>query len=397
MAARTVLIAGAGIAGPTLAYWLEHAGMAPTVLEQAPDLRLSGQNVDVRGAGRVVAERMGIEEAVRAAGTGERGLAFVDATGAVRAEFPVNGSDGPTADLEILRGDLAQLLYDHTRDRVPYRFGDRIRAIDDDRDRVRVGFEQGPEEEFDLVVAADGLPSRTREIVLPGQADLRHLGLCMAYFTIPHDDTDTDWWRWYAAGGGRTIHLRPDRHGTTRALLSFLSRSDAPARMSPDAQRELLRVEFATAGWQAQRVLDGLAQASDLYFEAISQVRAPSYAHGRVALLGDAAWCASPISGMGTSLALLGAYVLAAELARHDDHRDAFAAYESAMRPYVRRAQRLPPGTPRLAHPRSRRGVRVFDTATRLAASPFATWAAGRISALTTHTDDVPDDLAFGT
>jgi 2-polyprenyl-6-methoxyphenol hydroxylase-like FAD-dependent oxidoreductase len=218
----------------------------------------------------------------------------------------------------------------------------------------------------------------------------------MAYFTIPRDDTDTDWWRWYAAGEGRTVHLRPDRHGTTRALLSFLSRSDAPARMSPDAQRELLRVEFATAGWQAQRVLDGLAQASDLYFEAISQVRAPSYAHGRVALLGDAAWCASPISGMGTTLALLGAYVLAAELARHDDHRDAFAAYESAMRPYVRKAQRLPPGTPRLAHPRSRRGVRVFDAATRLAASPLATWAAERISVLTTRADDVPDDLAFG-
>ena len=140
---------------------------------------------------------------------------------------------------------------------MPYRFGDHVVALDDDGRRVRVGVEHGPEEEFDLVVAADGVRSGTREIAMPGGRDVRFLGLCMAYFTIPRDDTDTDWWRWYAAGGGRTITLRPDRHGTTRALLSFLSPSSAPARLSPAAQRELLRAEFTGAGWQADRVLDG--------------------------------------------------------------------------------------------------------------------------------------------
>ena len=128
-------------------------------------------------------------------------------------------------------------------------------------------------------------------------------------------------------------------------MLSFLSLSPAAARLSPDAQRELLRAEFGGAGWEAERVLDGMDRAADFYFEAISQVRPSCYANGRVGLVGDAAWCASPISGMGTTLALLGAYVLAGELARCDDHRAAFTAYESFMRPHVRKAQRLPPGT----------------------------------------------------
>lgn len=397
MAPHTVLIAGAGIAGPTLAYWLDRHGMEPTVVERAPELRPGGQNVDVRGAGRTVAERTGIEEAVRAAGTGEQGLAFVDADGVVRAEFPVGprGQDGGfTAELEILRGDLAQILYDHTRGRVPYRFGDRITALDDDGRRVRVGFEHGPDEEFDLVVAADGLRSGTREIALPGVADIRFLGLCIAYFTVPRQNTDTDWWRWYAAGNGRTVTLRPDRHGTTRAMLSFLSLSAAPARLSPSAQKELLRAEFAGAGWQAERVLDGMDRASDFYFEAVSQVRAPSFARGRVGLVGDAAYCASPISGMGTTLGLVGAYVLAGELARRDDHRAAFAAYESVMRPVVRKAQKLPPGTPRVANPRSRTGVRLLNAAARLAATP----AVGRVGGLLTPSSaravDLPDYAA---
>jgi len=400
MACRTVLIAGAGIAGPVLAYGLDRCGMEPTVMERAAEPRRGGQNVDVRGPGRVVAARCGIEEAVRGAGTGERGLAFVDATGAVQAEFPATtgdeaaeGGDGPTAELEILRGDLAQILYERTRRRVPYRFGNRITALEDDGRRVRVGFEHDREEEFDLVIAADGLNSSTREIAFPGQVDVRYLGLCLAYFAIAREDTDTDWWRWYAAGAGRTISLRPDRHGTMRASLSFLSLSSAPARMGPAAQRELLCAEFAGAGWEAERVLHGMGRAPDFYFEAISQVRARSFANGRVGLVGDAAWCASPISGMGTTLALLGGFVLAGELARRDDHREAFAAYESIMRPYVRNAQKLPPGAPRLAHPRSRGGVRLFNTAARLAATPLAARVAGSLSSRTTGLGDVPDYL----
>jgi len=393
---KTVLIAGASVAGPTLAHWLERFGMEPTVVERAPELRVGGQNVDVRGAGRIVAARTGVEEAVRAAGTGERGLAFVDARGAVQAQFPAasraeagHAGDGPTAELEILRGDLAQILHDHTRGRVQYRFGDRITRLDDDGRRVRVGFERGHEEEFDLVIAADGLHSGTRAITLPQRRDVRFLGLCLAYFTIPREESDDDWWRWYAAGGGRTVTLRPDRHGTTRAMLSFLSLSPAAELRPQQLPLGVGAQPGRGAGWEAERVLDGMDRAADFYFEAISQVRPPCYANGRVALVGDAAWCASPISGMGTTLALLGAYVLAGELARCDDHRAAFAAYESFMRPHVRKAQRLPPGTPRIANPRSDTGVRLLNTSAR-----WASRVAGRLPAVGTRAVDVPEYAA---
>ena len=167
-------------------------------------------------------------------------------------------------------------------------------------------------------------------------------------------------------------------------------------RTSPAAQQKLLRSEFTGAGWQADRVLDGLGSAPDFYFEAISQVRSPTFASGRVGLLGDAAWCASPISGRGTTLALLGAYVLAGELARRDDHREAFAAYEAVMRPHVRKAQKLPPGTPRIAHPRSRWGVRLLNGAARSASSPIAGRVAGLLSSHTVRPVDVPDYATLG-
>ena len=256
MASRRVLITGAGIAGPTLAYWLDRYGMEPTVLERAPELRLGGQNVDVRGAGRVVVARTGIEEAVRAAGTGERGLAFVDGSGAVQAEFPVtsgdgSAGDGPTAELEILRGDLGQILFEHTADRVPYRFGDHVVALDDDGRRVRVGVEHGPEEEFDLVVAADGVRSGTREIAMPGRADIRFLGLCMAYFTIPRDDTDTDWWRLVRRRRGAHDHPAsgPARHDPRAAVVPV-----AVVRARPDEPR---RSAGAAAGGVHRRRLAG--------------------------------------------------------------------------------------------------------------------------------------------
>ena len=174
-------------------------------------------------------------------------------------------------------------------------------------------------------------------------------------------------------------------------MLSALSPAAAPARLRPDAQKELLRAAFTGAGWEAERVLDGMDQATDFYFEAISQVRAPSYASGRIGLVGDAAHCASPISGMGTTLTLVGAYVLGGELARHDDHREAFTAYESIMRPYVEKAQKLPPGTPRLANPRSRGGVRLLNAAARVAATRAGTRVAGKLASLGSRSVDIPD------
>jgi 2-polyprenyl-6-methoxyphenol hydroxylase-like FAD-dependent oxidoreductase len=357
---RRILIAGAGIAGPTLAWWLHRYGWRVTVIERSPSLRTAGQNVDVRGAAREVIRRMGLDDEVAARGTGEQGTRFVDAAGRTIAAFPAAESDtaGATAEREILRSQLARLLFERTRGDVDYRFGGQIEAVRDEMDGATVTFADGATERFDVVAIAEGVNSATRTGVF-GTVPRRPLGVSVAYFSIPRVSEDDDWWRWYNAAGGRTISLRPDNVGRIRVMLSFRA---GPGEPGP---RELA-ARFTGAGWQADRVIGALDGADDLYGEALQQVRAPRWATGRVVLLGDAAWCATPVSGMGTSLALVGAYVLAGELAAHVHHRDAFAGYERVLRPYVERAQQLPPGTPKLAHPTSTLGVGVLRTVLRL-------------------------------
>ena len=374
-----VLIAGASIAGPSLAFWLHRYGWDTTIVERAPAFRDGGQNVDVRGAGRQVLRRAGLEQTVRDATTGERGTRFVDDAGRTVAEFPVTDSDtdGATAEMEVLRGDLARVLVDATADTTEYVWGDRITALQDDGAGVDVTFEHGAARRFDLVVAADGIGSTTRALMFGDEVRIRSLGLDMTYLTIPRTADDVDWWRWYSGVGGRSVTLRPDRHGTTRAVLTEVTRrrGTAPAvqgrgadRRSLEEQKQHVREAFADTGWEARRVLDALGTADDAYYESIGQVQAPRWSSGRVALTGDAAWCASPVSGMGTTLSLVGTYVLAGELAAHVDHRDGLRSYDRVFRPFVEKAQSLPPGTPRIANPVSRLGVEAFRLALRIAA-----------------------------
>jgi 2-polyprenyl-6-methoxyphenol hydroxylase-like FAD-dependent oxidoreductase len=370
---RTVLISGASIAGPALAFELARYGFQPTIVERADALRLGGQNIDVHGAGRRVVRHLGIEDAIRAATTGELGLRFVDAHDRTKAEFPAENVDinSFTKELEILRGDLASILYERTRKTTEYLFGNQITNLQDRGDRVTASFEHGAERTFDLVVAADGLGSRTRTFIIGDEPKIHPLNMYAIWFTIPRAASDTAWARWYHAPGSRSMLLRPDNVGTTRVSLWFLSSPHGYERLSVDAQKTLIARIFADAGWEAPRVLAGLADAEDMYLDTVSQVMAPRWSNGRAALVGDAAYCPSPVSGMGANLALVGAYVLAGELARHTNHRDAFAAYEKLMRPYVDLAQKLPPGVPWIAHPRTRLGISLFHTVLWLASRPM--------------------------
>ncbi|MFI7614814.1 FAD-dependent monooxygenase [Nonomuraea terrae] len=380
-----VLVTGASVAGPALAYWLARGGWEVTVVERFDGLRDTGQNIDIRGAGRHVIRRMGLEEEVKAAGTGETGTEIVDDDGRCVAYLPKGQDDsgGMTAEVEILRGDLARLLYRRTAHSARYVFGDEIAGLVERSSHVDVDFSSGARESFDLVVVAEGMTSRTRRLMFP-DAVPRYLGLCLVYTTVPRIAADTDRWRWYHPGGGRAVTLRPDNHGTIRATLSFLSDTPGPANLPAAEQERLLRRVFQDAGWETPRVLDAI-DASPFYFEAVGQIRLPSWSKGRVAVVGDAAYCASPLSGMGTTLALTGAYVLAGELLAAAGHRAAFARYEALMRPYAHSAQKLVPGFPRIAHPRSRLGVRSLRAATRLATSPAVRKAARQASALFPH------------
>jgi 2-polyprenyl-6-methoxyphenol hydroxylase-like FAD-dependent oxidoreductase len=387
----TILISGASIAGPALAYWLNAQGWQTTVVERFDELREDGQNIDVRGAGREVARRMGIEDAIRTASTGETGTEFVDGRGARVAYFAAGESDsgGATAELEILRGQLSRIIVDRTRDETEYVFGDQIVAIADGEDGATVTFRNGPARTFDVVVVAEGLRSRTRSLVFPDSHSVRELGFYVAYLTIPRTGDDTDLWRWHSAGRGRSVTLRPDNLGTIRATLGFMSDVRGLDELDRDGIVTILRRTFADVGWVAPRVLAELDDAP-LYFDAVGQTRMPSWSSGRVALVGDAAYCSSPISGMSTSLALTGAYILAGELAAHP-HRTAFARYEALMRPYVDQAQKLAPGAPGIANPRSRAGVALMNAVVRIAASPAAARLGGVASKLFTPPADAID------
>jgi 2-polyprenyl-6-methoxyphenol hydroxylase-like FAD-dependent oxidoreductase len=372
MTSKKILISGASIAGPTLAYWLARQGMDVTVVERAPAFRDGGQTIDVRGAGRVVVQRMGLEALIRANSIQEQGIAFVDQGNRTQAFIGVNAfdGDGPIAELEILRGELAKLLIQQSQDRVTYRFGDSIKTLEDDGEQVHVRFEQGAEQAYDLVIIAEGIGSATRNQVFGNEVERRSLDLYTAYFTVPRQPSDGQVMRWHNLPGGRCICLRPDNLGTTRAFLSFQQAPSGYEKLTRDAQVALLKRVFADAGWEAPRVLAALELASDLYLDAVGQVKMPRWSKGRIALVGDAAYCASPISGMGTSLGLCGAYVLAGELGRQADHHQAFAAYEKLMRPYVKQAQSVPKFAPRLASPYSRAGIALGHAVLRLATAP---------------------------
>lgn len=393
MKAHKVLITGASIAGPALAYWLARQGMNVTVVEKAAAFRDGGQTIDVRGAGRVVVQRMGLEDQIKANTTQEQGIAFVDRYNRTRAFIGVDAfdGDGPIAELEILRGELAKLLIQHSQEQVTYRFGDSIDTLEDDGEHVHVRFEQGDEQVYDLVIVAEGIGSTTRNKVFGDEVQRRSLNLYTAYFTVPRQPSDGQVMRWHNIPGGSCVCLRPDNLGTTRAFLSFQQAPSGYEKLPPAEQILLLKRLFADAGWETPRVLAALEHATDLYLDAVGQVKMPRWSKGRIVLVGDAAYCASPISGMGTSLGLSGAYVLAGELGRHADHRQAFAAYETRMRPYVAQAQSVPTFAPRLASPHSRLGIAMGHAVLRLANVPGFKGLFGKILAPKADAIELPD------
>ncbi len=390
MSKPSILVSGASIAGPAAASWLAAAGWDVTVVERFDHLRDEGQNVDLRGTGREVVRRMGLEDAARSHHTSETGTAFVDADGRAYAVWPTGAEDdrsvsSPTAELEILRGQLARLLYDHSASSAEYLFGDQIAALHDDGRGVDVEFAHGARRRFDAVVVAEGSRSRTRELVFPG-TQVDELGYFVAYATIPRTAGDDRQWRMHLAGKGRVVHLRPDNVGSTRAMLSLKSDVRGLDRLDRDGVVAVLRATYGDAGWETPRILAALDDAP-LYYDQIAQVRLPSWHRGRVVLLGDAAWCAGPF-GTGTTNAITGAYVLAGELgATPDDVPAAFARYERLLRPSVDRAQAFVPGA---GHPRTARGVSLLRAMLRVIGSPVGK-ALYRIPAPPVTTVALPD------
>ena len=345
MSETRVLVTGASIAGPALAHWLHRRGAEVTVVEQAPALRPGGQAVDARGVAKEVIRRMGLDAEVRAVCTDTEGAYTVDAEGNVLETFRAddNDGDGYVSEIEVLRGDFSQVLYDDTRDHVEYVFGDRIAELTQDADGVDVTFAGGDQRRFDLVIGADGLHSALRAMVFgPRDEFVRHLGLVLAFYTVPNE-FGIDRWLLDYQEAGRWAGLRPvPDPGRAIAMLSFPAPGFDIDHRDIEGQKQLLREHMAGFGWETERILAHLDDTPDFYLDQVAQVVMDHWSRGRVGLLGDAAFSASPMSGAGTGLALVGAYLLAGELAAAGwDPAVGFAGYEQRMRDYVEANQEI--------------------------------------------------------
>lgn len=338
MTNTNILISGAGVAGPALAYWLRVHGCTATVVERATAPRPGGYAVDFRGAAMTVLERMGILDEVRKYSTTIGDSEVVDTDGRHVVTMPAAIFAG---ELEVLKSDLTDILYAHTRDETEYLFDNSITAIEEDADGVLVSFERGEPRRFDLVVGADGLYSKVRAIAFGDHANyIHHLGLYNAIFS-----TDNFLNLDYAGRGcqlasGRTANVFSTRNNAEARASLYFSADPLDYRSDVEEQKRIITEHFAGDGWVIPRLLRDLAASSDLYFTPISQVQMDTWSKGRVVLLGDACACASPLSGRGTSQALIGAYVLAGELATAaGDYEAAFASYENQLREYVKTNQ----------------------------------------------------------
>jgi 2-polyprenyl-6-methoxyphenol hydroxylase-like FAD-dependent oxidoreductase len=346
---RDVLISGASIAGPTLAWWLCRHGFTPTVVEQTPTLRagLGGHAVDLFGPAVDVAEWMGILPKVLAART-QTERVTLERPGRSPVEVDLGQLTAGISErhVEIMRGELTSILHEATRDDVEYRFGDSIRTLDQDGDGVEVSFEHGPPRRFGLVVGADGLHSGVRRLTFGDEAPFRHyLGGYLGVFSLAnYRGLDGRMVAWSAPG--KTAAMYPVRQtGQARALFLFRAAEELHYdHRDLDQQRRLLAEAFPERVWELPRLFAELEHAPDFYFDSISQIRMASWSNGRVTLVGDAGYSPGPAVGGGTALAVVGAYVLAGELrTANGDPAPAFRRYETELGEVVRRFRTIGP------------------------------------------------------
>ncbi|MCJ1286078.1 hypothetical protein MMC26_005420 [Xylographa opegraphella] len=383
MSSERVLICGAGVAGSVLAFWLARHGFQVVVVERSRAEQKAGQGIEIEEPALQVVKAMGIFDTLNARKTGESGFDLVDAQARSRGFLEV-GPNSPTGVLEIMRGDLTEILYKAANEsaNVTYRFETTVQGLRQTRDKVFVDLENRSDksirtEEFDLVVGADGARSRTRQLVMGSPETIncyKPVGAFVAYFSIPKEERDWPYSKLCHFPNRRIVWMRPigkDSKMTSVYLIHV--NDDVPQLRRANAagdrrkQKEAFAELYSGLGWETPRVMQQMMGAENFYSDELMQVKLPKWSQDRVVLLGDAAWAPTPFTGQGNQLAIIGAWVLAQEMSRNRN-QVAFEKYEKRLRSYVEDCQQIPMGgyAPYICTPETSVGIWLFRTVFRL-------------------------------
>ena len=382
---RDILISGAGIAGLTLAYWLKSFGFNPTIVEHAAKLREGGYAIDFWGAGFDVAERMGILPDLDKADLKIPEVTVVDEKGKrkcgvnyTKLKKLMNGRA-----FTLLRSDLSKIIYNHLDKDIDLIFGDSITRIEQSPTEITITYRSGKIGHFNLVVGADGLHSNVRNLAFGDESKFeKFYGYYTSSYTIEDNLLDSTAFLMYNVPGKQTAIYSTEKSKTTTTFFIFTSPQEIPyPHHDIEVQKKVLRNEFKYVGWRCPDLLSKMDTAPDFYFDVVSQIQISHWSKDRITLVGDACDCPSLLSGQGSTLAMVGAYILAGELKEaNGNYKTAFEQYENIFKPFIENKQKTAQGFAKSFVPQSRFGIWMrnigiklmsFDFVSRMFVKPF--------------------------
>ena len=335
---KEVLISGASIAGLSAAWWMHQLGYQVTVVEKAPQPRVEGAAVDLKGDAIAVVKRMGLYDQLKKHRLHCDLIEFKDAAGQTQHSFPL--PDGEADEIEIERDAFVEVLFTDLKPKVTFLFNNSITALHETQEGVVAQLANGPTRSFQLVLGCDGVHSNVRKLWFGEEARYAHFMQAYGSITILNKLLVRQGSQQIYRVPGKSINLNA-YHGKTDVVFNFVSEQEISFDYRDKAhQRHLLMEQFEDQGWRSAELLEELRQSDNFYFIEYYQIKMPSWTKGRVALVGDAAYCVSPAAGRGGSVAVSGAAILADALHKHQgDYALAFDDYHKTFRPFIDRLQ----------------------------------------------------------